>query len=57
MLAHLARIENTGRAHAPALRTVKTVPDEVRLVRLHIGLEHAPDLCADLAHAFEQMGE
>lgn len=39
------------------LRTVKTLPDEGRLVRLHIGLEHAPDLCADLAHAFDQMGE
>ncbi len=39
------------------LRTVKTLPDERRLVRLHIELEHVPDLCADLAHAFDQMGE
>lgn len=38
------------------LRTVETLPDDRRLVRLHIGLEHAPDLWADLAQAFDQMG-
>ncbi|WP_434562423.1 trans-sulfuration enzyme family protein [Pseudomonas sp. R1-6] len=37
------------------LRSIKTLPDEGRLVRLHIGLEHAPDLCADLAQAFDRM--
>lgn len=37
------------------LRTLKILPDEGRLVRLHIGLEHAADLCADLAQAFDRM--
>lgn len=38
------------------LRTVETLPDDGRLVRLYIGLEHAPDPCADLAQPFDQMG-
>ncbi len=37
------------------LRTLPVLPDEGRLVRLHIGLEHADDLCADLGQAFARM--
>jgi cystathionine beta-lyase len=34
-----------------ALRTLPALPDEGRLVRLHVGLEDPHDLCADLAQA------
>lgn len=37
-------------------RAAKILPDEGRLIRLHIGLEFADDLCADLAQAFNKMG-
>lgn len=37
------------------LRGLKVLPDEGRLVRLHVGLEDAQDLCDDLAQAFAQM--
>ncbi|NRF71889.1 PLP-dependent transferase [Aquincola sp. S2] len=37
------------------LRGLTTLPDEGRLVRLHVGLEDAGDLCDDLAQAFAQM--
>ena len=36
-------------------RALQVLPDEGRLVRLHIGLEHADDLCDDLAQAFALM--
>lgn len=36
-------------------RALQVLPDEGRLVRLHVGLEHADDLCGDLAQAFAAM--
>jgi cysteine-S-conjugate beta-lyase len=33
------------------LRTLSVLPDDGRLVRIHIGLEHPQDLCEDLANA------
>jgi cystathionine beta-lyase len=38
------------------LRSLAVQPDEGRLVRFHIGLEDASDLCKDLDRAFGQMG-
>ena len=38
-----------------ALRTLKVMPDEGRMVRLHVGLEDGQDLCDDLAQAFAAM--
>jgi cystathionine beta-lyase len=35
------------------LRQLATLPDEGRLVRLHVGLEDAEDLCSDLDQALE----
>ena len=37
------------------LRSADVLPDEGRLVRLHIGLEDTDDLCADLAQAFAHL--
>jgi cysteine-S-conjugate beta-lyase len=37
------------------LRTFNVLPDEGRLVRIHIGLEDPQDLCADLANALAKL--
>ena len=37
------------------LRTLSVLPDEGRLVRLHIGLEDPRDLCDDLAQALARI--
>jgi cystathionine beta-lyase len=37
------------------LRSMSELPNEGRMVRLHIGLEDKNDLCADLAQAFTRL--
>ncbi len=37
------------------LRHLDVLPDAGRLVRVHLGLEHAQDLCDDLAQAFSRL--
>jgi cystathionine beta-lyase len=37
------------------MRTLSSLPDEGRLVRLHIGLEDSSDLCEDLAQALRMV--
>ena len=37
------------------LRSMTELPNEGRMVRLHIGLEDKNDLCADLAQAFTKL--
>ena len=37
------------------LRAAKTLPDEGRLLRLHIGLENPDELCTDLQRALSQL--
>jgi cystathionine beta-lyase len=39
------------------LRSISELPNEGRMVRLHIGLEDKADLCADLAQAFTKLAK